>query len=165
MKKTLSISHTDLDGYGSQYIVKKALHQHDITFKNLDYPETEEFFRSTDFSKYNLVVITDLNLSKVILDIINECINRDRVEFIVIDHHECIGVESLPWYNLDKSCSAALGTYNYFYRDEYGNIDKGSEKLQAFAQLVSIYDIWLATDPLFNTATFLSDVVFSMPLV
>ena len=164
MKKILSISHTDLDGYGAQYIVSKALRNYDVSFINLDYSDVLAYFQETDFTVYNEVVITDLNLSSLIIDIIKKHIDAG-VNFTVIDHHETNGVDGLNWYNLDKTCSAALGAYNYYFIDEYGNIDKGSEKLQEFAQLVSIYDIWQTTDSLFNKATFISDIVFSVPLV
>lgn len=153
----LSISHNDVDGYGSQYILNIMIFtQTKIENVNLNYGEVEDFIRNLDFSKYSKVYITDLNISNELCEFINS--KTDNV--VLIDHHMCDerNLEN-DWYILDKSISACLGTYNYFSKIQGEMIT-----LRHFAEFVSVYDTWIQSDSRFQKATVLSDVVYNCPL-
>lgn len=61
----LHISHTDLDGYGCQYITSKVYHPDNIEFINLDYGNVDDYvinLVNTFDGQYSKILITDLNL-------------------------------------------------------------------------------------------------------
>lgn len=159
--KIYHLSHTDLDGYGTQIVTKHYFK--DILFFNSNYGrEIEAKFNEildliekdakTDENNekvYNksLVLVTDLNLS------LNQCekfenILKDKNSTIfLLDHHQT-GLEcakKYPWYLMDNSRCATLITYDFFSKI-YGK----DEKLFKFVNIVNAVDIWLKDSPNFE---------------
>lgn len=152
--KILSISHTDLDGFGSQFVINEILQENNIIDNiNLDYSEVNDYLINLDFNLYDKIYITDLNISNGLVEYINSKTNN----VILIDHHLC-DEKNLQnsWYILDTTVSACLGVFNYF------NISNSN--LETFAKFVSAYDTWQQSNNNFQKAVVLSDLVFSCSL-
>jgi oligoribonuclease NrnB/cAMP/cGMP phosphodiesterase (DHH superfamily) len=152
--KILSISHTDLDGYGAQYAINKHFKQDDVHNVNLNYSEVQYYIEDLDFKQYDEIYITDLNLTYDLSRFIDT--NKGKTKVTLIDHHECDERNLLfNWYNVDKSVSGALYTSKFV---------PCSDDVKAFVELVSVYDMWQKNHPDFYKATFVSDIVFNVPL-
>lgn len=162
--RALSISHTDLDGYASQYFVAKKLANLDLTMVNLDYHEIPKFIADkNNFVEYDLVVITDLNLKPEDADMIENYRLSIGFDLTLFDHHKSdVHCLQYPWYNVNTAMCATLFTYNML---QSNGLFSAYE--QKFAELVNIHDTWKVEDfPVeFQKATFISDVVYTCPLV
>ena len=124
--KIYHLSHTDLDGYGCQFITKTS--GIDALYFNSGYgneidARIEEMTRAvrTDKPKEALWLITDLNLTS------SQCQNIEstlhhllaegyKVKIQLLDHHTT-GFEqsqTYTWYHLDESRCATSITFEYF---------------------------------------------------
>lgn len=144
------LSHTDLDGYGCQYITKQYFQN--IKFYSSNYGrEIEERFNQilTDIetidAEINMILITDLNLTfeqcKIFEDRLPS-INKP-IRLLLLDHHQS-GFEcskQYQWYYLDTKRSATKITYDFF-----SNIYGRSENLEKLVSVVNAVDIWLSDD-------------------
>ena len=160
MKNTLLISHTDLDGYASQFILYTLLDKslHNFEFKNLNYDDLNNYLLELDYTKYDKVYITDLNIKLHTA----EHIDIETSNVILIDHHTYDeAFNEFSWCNINTKYSAALNTFKYI--DESTNTII-NDNIRIFAELVSIYDLWKIEDEYFNTMTFISDVVYNCPM-
>ena len=144
------LSHTDLDGYGCQYITKHYFEN--IKFYNSNYgKEIDERFFSilndieTIDAEINLILITDLNLT------LEQCKNFEEklsdikkpVRILLLDHHQT-GLDcsnKYSWYYLDVSRCATKITYDFF-----SNIYGKSDKLDKVANMINAVDIWQSDD-------------------
>ena len=147
------LSHTDLDGYGAQFITN--FYFDNIKFFNSNYgKEINEKFAQilnlidTEFAnETNLILITDLNLT------LSQCLEfqnlagEKNAKILLLDHHqsgeEC--AKKHGWYLLDSSRCATKITYDFF-SDLYGK----NEMLDKFVRVVNAVDIWLDKDSEFE---------------
>ncbi|MFV0481966.1 MAG: DHH family phosphoesterase [Campylobacteraceae bacterium] len=144
------LSHTDLDGYGCQYITKQYFEN--IRFYNSNYgKEIDERYNqilndivSID-AEVNIILITDLNLTleqcKAYEDGLSN-INKP-VRLLLLDHHqsgeEC--AKTYPWYLLDSSRCATKITYDFF-SELYGK----DNRLARLVNVINAVDIWISDD-------------------
>lgn len=144
------LSHTDLDGYGCQFITKHYFKN--ISFYNSNYgKEIEERFGEIleeleeRKAKKNIILITDLNITtKQCEQFENELQNASsEARILLLDHHKSgeDSYEEFKWYFLDDSRSATKITYDFF-SSIYGE----DLKLEKFAKVVNAVDIWLDKD-------------------
>jgi oligoribonuclease NrnB/cAMP/cGMP phosphodiesterase (DHH superfamily) len=168
--KTELVSHIDLDGYASQYILLKYLQMADpenknIKLININYNVAESFFLSDKTDKIDTTLyITDINLSQQIVKNIQE---KNYKEKHVFDHHQ---IDELTqneingeWYKLDKNVSAALLTFNETFKKDEQLKNKYINKIkqiETFANYVSTADLWQEDKEEFNKMSVLSYVVF-----
>ena len=147
--KIYHLSHTDLDGYGAQFVAAHYLT--DVEFFNANYgKEINEKFDlilariderlATDTDEKSLVLITDLNLLPAQCEKFSGELARRNARMILLDHHQS-GLEcakKFPWYFLDSSRCATKITYDFF-----SAMFGGSPRLDKLVRVVNAVDIWL----------------------
>lgn len=156
----ISLSHTDLDGYGSQYVIDKALSgMKNIEYLNADYHELTDYLNMIDsrmLGKNTLLLVTDLNFNDEQIEICNKMINRGMT-VIVIDHHITKSelANNAPWYFVDPSYCATYWTYKHFSK-YYPNAE-----VEKIAEKINIYDTWIKEEhEQFWKTSLVSNVVF-----
>ena len=171
-ERIFHLSHTDLDGYGSQFMVSQAFYN--CAFFNCDYkainPVINQIIKQIKLelltqSKVSLLLITDLNLTMDQADWLQRTLDKipGRPELLLLDHH-ATGVEVAKkhaWYQLDTSqCATRLSCdwVKQFLPDE-----ATKQKLQNLSELVNVTDMWIKQHPSFNKANFLADIMFEKP--
>jgi len=161
------ISHTDLDGYGCQYITKRIFK--DPVFYNANYGLEVKIFlkdalstiRETYKDTEVLLLITDLNLTSDEAKQLNRDINHLKndgynIELQLLDHHGTgkKSAEKFDWYFLDTKRSATKITFDYFNQDNNKyNLEFKDTYDGNFVDLIdaiNAVDIWLDEDPLFE---------------
>ncbi len=160
--KFFHISHTDLDGYGCQFISKKIFENG--RFLNANYGIEIKVslnivldeIRNGD-EKEIFFFITDINLNS------NEAKNLDRqinslnndgfkIKLQLLDHHatgeRC--ANRYEWYYLDTSKSATKITYEYF-QNNYEQFNNLCEKnFDILIEAINAVDIWLDDNQYFE---------------
>ena len=161
--KLYHISHTDLDGYGCQFISKKVFD--DVVFYNANYGLEVKLFIQDALQKIEqedkttdiFLLITDLNLSvdetKNLDSHISRLINGGyNIKLQLLDHHGTgkKSADRFDWYFLDTSRSATKITYDYFYK-HYQEFHKYcDEDFNQLIKAINAVDIWLEDDELFE---------------
>lgn len=127
------VSHNDLDGYFSQWLVYESLKDSgfgDVEFLNINYNGIDDAIKEVSNNlknakgKNHKVVITDLNLSLKQCELVESYIGKYTSDFSLYDHH-ITGSESANkylWYNLDTSKSASLIVYKEFTKHKYKSL-------------------------------------------
>lgn len=143
--KIYHLSHTDLDGYGAQFVTKKYFKN--IEFFNSNYGrEIEAVFDEiislikAKQDENSIVLVTDLNLTLSQCEKFETSLKEINSKIFLLDHHQS-GLEcakKFPWYFLDISRCATKITYDFFSKI-YGVDDE----LNKFVNVVNSVDIWL----------------------
>lgn len=158
--KIIHLSHTDLDGYGCQFVSRSYLKDaHEMSFYNSNYgKEIEDKFemmlneidayQGTNADAKVLVLISDLNLSPAQCDDFIRAIRmRKNAKLILLDHHisgaECERENS--WYFLDETRCATKICYDFF-----SSVFGANQALSDFVDVVNAVDIWLSDKPEFE---------------
>lgn len=157
------LSHTDLDGYGAQYMLRAAGIR--ARYYNADYRDIpaalDEILASIRADRQPAtLLITDLNLS---VDQARELAKRVEglnglVSLQLLDHH-ATGAEAAAahdWYYLDTDKCAALLTYEACAH-LMGESER--ERMQARARLIDVGDRWLKWETDFTRAIYLIGLV------
>ncbi|MDR2789488.1 MAG: 3'-to-5' oligoribonuclease B [Campylobacteraceae bacterium] len=147
MQYLFHLSHTDLDGYGCQFIAK--CYFKNAKFYNSNYgKEIDEKYSEIldDIENINadksVILITDLNLALQQAKSFEERLKsvKSPVKLILLDHHqsgeEC--AKKYAWYFLDISRCASKITYDFF-----SNIYGEKKQLGRLADIINAVDIWL----------------------
>ena len=153
--KIIHLSHTDLDGYGCQYVSRFFLSKrYEMSFYNSNYgKEIEEKFdmilaEIDSNNEKTMIIISDLNLAPAQCDSFAAAIReRSGVKLVLLDHHitgEVCEREN-AWYYLDDSRCATKICYDFF-----SGIFGGNERLSAIVDTINAVDIWLDDDPRFE---------------
>lgn len=160
--KFFHISHTDLDGYGCQFISKKIFPNG--KYYNANYgaevkltitkvlneikqlKDENIFFLISDL---NLTLDESKSLNKNIDKLNNEGFN---IKLQLLDHHATGKPSSLKydWYFLDVTRSATKIVYDYFIKNykEFDSLCSPTFKL--FIEAIDDVDIWCENDPYFE---------------
>ncbi|WP_069636611.1 DHH family phosphoesterase [Campylobacter pinnipediorum] len=140
--KFFHLSHTDLDGYGAQFITKYYFK--DVIYSNSNYGREIDDKFNTILSKLtdeeSIILITDLNLTKEQCIDFTEKLKDKNAKLFLLDHHQS-GAEcasGFDWYFLDSSRCATKITYDFF-----ANMLGKNEELELFSDVVNSVDIWL----------------------
>lgn len=141
--KFYHLSHTDLDGYGAQFI--SSFYLKNVTCFNSNYgKEIDEKFNhilSLIDDEKSIILITDLNLTLSQCRHYEELIKNKNIKLILLDHHqsgiEC--VKKFDWYFLDSSRSATKITYDFFSK-----IFDSNKELSNLVDVINSVDIWLS---------------------
>lgn len=148
------LSHTDLDGYGCQFVSKEFFKN--CSFYNANYgPEIK--FRLTQIlsdiikcsAKKIFFLITDLNLSMQEASFLQEEIeklkDKKQIKLKLLDHH-ISGADVEPlfyWYYLDTSKCATAITYEYLKQNYKHPNQKKIKSLDKFVDVVNAIDMWI----------------------
>jgi len=159
------MSHTDLDGYGCQFVSKQVFK--DGYFYNANYgieiklniQEILKQISKLDKAEKIFFLITDLNLTfeeskQLDQDIKNLNLQGFDIELLLLDHHGSgkDSADCFDWYFLDTSRSATKITFDYFYNN-YDLFKKQADQAQEYIKLIdaiNAVDIWLENDELFE---------------
>jgi len=157
-KQIYHLSHIDLDGYGCQYLVSKALGN--VKYYNANYgPEVKarineiisdiENDQKRNADEKQLILITDLNLTTKEGHNIEKEARRLGVELQLLDHHAsgANAAEEFEWYELDTTRCASKITYQWL-QEKY-NFDKENE-YKDIVKAINAIDIWQDQDSLFE---------------
>lgn len=144
------LSHTDLDGYSCQLVMRYTPHK--LLNYNANYGA--EVKQTLELMLQNIInsaqdvtlLITDLNLtadeSKWLNSEVEKLNNgKKRVTLLLLDHHGT-GEESAqkyPWYFLDTSRSATKITYDY--AKEHFSLD-APVWMERYVAIVNAVDLW-----------------------
>jgi len=161
MKNKIQLfSHTDLDGYGCNIVLKSTLGLFsEIYCKNLGYEEinnrVKEFFNSDEFRDYKSVYITDISVNEEVAEIIEKRINETGIKVKLLDHHQsALKLNKYSWVsveiekNHEKVCGTSLlydelnEVINYYFSNKLIN----NGYLFDFVENVRKYDTWLWHD-------------------
>lgn len=134
------LSHTDLDGYASQFVTRHYFEN--IFYFNSNYGrEIEEKFNTITSlaNKGDIVLITDLNITLNQCEKFQKTCDEMGLRLFLLDHHqsgaEC--EEKFAWYLLDNSKCATKISYDFF-SEIYGK----DEDLSKLVRVVDAVDIW-----------------------
>lgn len=134
------LSHTDLDGYASQFVTRHYFEN--IYYFNSNYGrEIEEKFGTITSlaNKGDIVLITDLNITLTQCEKFQKICDEMGLKLFLLDHHqsgaEC--EENFAWYLLDNSKCATKISYDFF-SEIYGK----DEDLSKLVRVVDAVDIW-----------------------
>lgn len=151
--KIYHLSHTDLDGYGCQFVV--ANYFKNCEFYNSNYgKEIEEKFDEiiqkiqANQDEKSLILITDLNpVESVCDDMMQKVLKLENTKLILLDHHQTgkACMEKYPWYFLDSSRCATKITYDFFSK-----IFGENKELSLMVDIINSVDIWLSDSPYFE---------------
>ena len=148
------LSHTDLDGFGCQFISKKIFPNGNYFNANygLEFKaKLEKILQKIQTSKDKeiLFLITDLNLNKDEAKKLNKEIKKlinqgFLITLKLLDHHisgeEC--ANKYDWYFLDTSKSATKIVYEYF-KNNFKRFDSLCEKdFDKLVESINAVDIW-----------------------
>ncbi|MEA2028445.1 MAG: DHHA1 domain-containing protein [Campylobacterota bacterium] len=154
MSTLYHLSHTDLDGYGCQYLSHHAFSK--INYYNANYgPEVmamlEAMINQIKRTKISdaMILITDLNLTTKEARWIEEQSQKLGVSLQLLDHHatgqSC--ANRFEWYYLDTSRSATQITYDWLQEHYSFDQDRIFEKP---TQVINAVDIWLSDHKYFE---------------
>jgi oligoribonuclease NrnB/cAMP/cGMP phosphodiesterase (DHH superfamily) len=165
------LSHTDLDGYGAQYVVSKAFYN--VAYFNSDYKDIDltlatmlkqAKMESLTGRTLSLFLISDLNLTADQAKYLDKEIKKlpGDTQLLLLDHHATGAqtAEQYEWYRLETHQCATCITYDWvkqFLTAEHAELDA---YLQAFSQMVNVTDLWLQEHADFERANFLSSMIF-----
>jgi len=155
-----SVSHTDLDGFGSQFVIDAFYNN--VKYYNVDYGDIEDvlfkiFYKIT---KNDTLYITDLNLTLDVSKKLDEIRKTIGFEVQLLDHH-ITGMDSAEiydWYHLDTKICGTKITYNYMTQ-KFPNVELPAG-FKETVDMINIYDMWIKKDPLFRKSQLLSNSVF-----
>ena len=152
--KIYHLSHTDLDGYGAQFVL-------DFYFKNCVFFNSNygreindsfnmilnEINNKLEENEKFIIFISDLNLTPSQCEDLENAIKDKNAKIFLLDHHQS-GAESAAkyhWYLLDSSRCATKMVYEFLSKI-YGT----DEELGRLVELINAIDIWLKDDENFE---------------
>lgn len=151
MQKTFHhLSHTDLDGYSCQLVMKQTghlMHSYNANYGAEVMDKLEEIIEALKKNKQEAtILISDLNLYAEEARWLNNEVNRLnesgwKITITLLDHHGS-GKDTAaqyPWYFLDTERCATKIVYEYAC-EHYG-LAKGGW-LEAFVKVVNAVDLW-----------------------
>jgi len=147
------LSHTDLDGYGCQFVAQTYFKN--IKFYNSNYGKEidERYSKILEEIKASpaaaLILITDLNLTSEQARNFERQLSYlpNKTKLLLLDHHQSGQdiAERHAWYFLDSSRSATKITYDFF-SSIYGK----NASLEKLVDIINSVDIWLNEDKNFE---------------
>lgn len=145
-------SHTDLDGYGCNIVMKALMGDDTLTIAtNVNYDEINEtikkYINNEEYKNYALTFITDISVNEEIAELIDR--TKD-LNLVLLDHHPTAEwLNKYKWANVcvnncfEKTSGTEL-LFNYFVSLE-GLITDWNyfKEISDFVKQVKRYDTWL----------------------
>lgn len=154
--KIYHLSHTDLDGYGCQFVINHYFKN--CVFFNSNYGREINDNFTMILNAINLdlqeradekfvVLISDLNLNLAQCEEFEAALQGKNAKLLLLDHHqsgfEC--AQKYGWYLLDSSRCATKIVYEFF-----STLCGADEKLAKLVAVINAVDIWLKDDANFE---------------
>ena len=157
------LSHTDLDGYGAQYMLQEAGLR--ARYFNADYHEIsaviDRMLKEIEKAGEDAsILVTDLNLTTGQAEELDNRVRgmKPAVDLQLLDHHGSgrEAAEKFDWYYLDTSKCATLLTFEAVAHlmDE-----RHRERMERRANFVDVGDRWLKQSEDFTRAVFMVGLV------
>jgi oligoribonuclease NrnB/cAMP/cGMP phosphodiesterase (DHH superfamily) len=161
--KLFHLSHTDLDGYGCQFITRNIYKDH--TYYNANYGLEVKLFIKDILSKISnlsiqekiFFLITDLNLTADEAKSLDKSILKLKkdgydIKLQLLDHHGTgkKSADKFDWYFLDTSRSATKITFDYFNNLSSDFKNSYNSNFSELIKAINAVDIWLEDDNLFE---------------
>lgn len=154
--KIYHLSHTDLDGYGCQFVLN--FYFKNCVFLNSNYGReiSESFAKILNAINLDLqvnpnekfiVLISDLNLNLTQCEEFEKALQDKNAKLLLLDHHQS-GLEcsqKYAWYVLDTSRCATKIVYEFF-----SAFCGENETLYKLVCVINAIDIWLKDDEYFE---------------
>ena len=172
-KLIIHLSHTDLDGYGSQYLTHNIVKNKNIKIKffNTEYSKIESYLKiiiknlkkeKNIKKKEILLIITDLSFNEKQFKLLIKKLKKYKLLFI--DHHKTTinnlnklnkNIKNLKnWeFVLDTKYCATKLTFKYFK-------EQINKKNKYISNLINIYDLWKQKNKKFFKSVFFSNLIF-----
>jgi oligoribonuclease NrnB/cAMP/cGMP phosphodiesterase (DHH superfamily) len=156
MSKIISLSHTDLDGYGCQIIISNYFSTQNVSYMNSSYTkidETIEYIAELGVNQnISVIFITDLNLSQNNINTLKPLLENTRI--YVIDHHP-VEFKEFKHSNFKFIWSEEFcGTYLTW---KFLNKNNKLDRFKQFVSVIDSFDVWKKNDPNFTTGLLLND--------
>ena len=167
-KRIYHLSHTDLDGYGSQFMIKLLKHEN-VYYSNAKYEDVaaniskifSEIYQTHNKEKI-LFLITDLALKEKDAKKINNFLrgnNHIDLTIQVLDHHKSsadIAAQN-DWYLFDNTKCGAMLTAEFVAP----HLNKERQEKAIFTgTFIQAHDLWQEDSPYFSSANLLADTIF-----
>lgn len=154
--KIYHLSHTDLDGYGCQFVLN--FYCKNCVFLNSNYGREINDNFAMIINAINLdlqanpdekfiVLISDLNLNLTQCEEFEKALQGKNAKLLLLDHHQS-GLEcsqKYAWYVLDSSRCATKIVYEFF-----SQLFGENEALRKLVCVINAVDIWLKDDENFE---------------
>lgn len=144
-------SHTDLDGYGCNVIMKLILGINS-NCENLNYDKinnrVKEYFINGEYKQYCSTYITDISVNDEVSEIIDKIVKAENIKVKLLDHHPtATGLNKYDWavVDIEKNGEKISGTRMLYdeLEDLIGYLDINKNGLLDFVENVRKYDTWL----------------------
>ena len=153
--RILSISHFDLDGFGCQFCIGEKFKKHDITYKNCGYSKLGKIINEIDFEKFDIIFITDLNISVEQQELLYNKLKNFNGKFIYIDHHQYDnGTEYLDLIKENKNFKVIIDDTKSATLKTYETLKLENENLKKLCELIDVYDMWRTEDKRFKISNY-----------
>lgn len=152
-KNVLNWTHNDLDGISCSVLVKKLFTKVDTeicTYSDINI-RMEEFLNKYAEDKvipnYDLILITDIYVSDIIADRLNQFSDETGIQLLMLDHHSDTNLNPYPWAIVYtslgdvKTCGATM-IYDYFIKANELFLETEEDDIAEFVELVRLYDTW-----------------------
>ncbi|MDR1910990.1 MAG: phosphoesterase, partial [Helicobacteraceae bacterium] len=150
------LSHNDLDGYSAQLVAKRFLGQTKRFNSGYGLEVSAKLsligslIEKTPNRDENLILISDLNITREDCKLINEIVSSlkksgHKIELKLLDHHKSGAAlaEEFEWYFLDESKCATKIVYDWC-SERVGDCEAARDKaLVEYVACVNAYDLWL----------------------
>lgn len=150
-KKTMLITHTDLDGIGCAILAYLAFGKENVDVEYCNYDDVDDKVRELllkDDLGYDSIYITDVSVNSDTAEIIQK---DDLDNLYLFDHHAtALWLNDYDWANVrvkDKGGVKTSGTMMFYrYLSNEGRFDiyneMNRERLKRFSEIVRDYDTW-----------------------
>lgn len=149
--KVKLFSHTDLDGYGCNVVIKLIVGLNPDC-ENLNYDKinerVKEYFVNGEYKQYCSTYITDISVNDEVAEVIDNLIKTENIKVNLLDHHPtALELNKYDWVTvqIQKDNEKTSGTRMLY--DELstliGYLDINKNGLFDFVENIRKYDTWL----------------------
>lgn len=144
-------SHTDLDGYGCNIVIKALVSQSTVIATNMNYEENNEIVKnyilSGEYKNYRCTFITDISVNEEVAELIDK--TKD-LRLVLLDHHPTAEwLNKYDWANVcvnncfEKTSGTEL-LFNFLVSSD-GCVEDWNyfREIHDFVKQVKRYDTWL----------------------
>lgn len=144
-------SHTDLDGYGCNIVMKALVSQSTVIATNMNYEENNEIVKnyilSGEYKNYRCTFITDISVNEEVAELIDK--TKD-LRLVLLDHHPTAEwLNKYDWANVcvnncfEKTSGTEL-LFNFLVSSD-GCVEDWNyfREIHDFVKQVKRYDTWL----------------------
>lgn len=137
-------THTDLDGYGAEIMVK-AMYP-DITTYHVNYGFDEEPEYRKIMAQASTIIFTDISISRLTAITLNCTAANGDKNLLLLDHHKSaydkLADLGFNWIRFDETKSGALLAQEFF-----SSLNSQLDPYKELAEAVNDYDLWIHKIP------------------